>query len=264
MTVMRVVCIVVMGVGLLAGCQTVSKEPIPGARLGFVLMHGKGSGTGYLDPLASTLRDVGVLVETPAMPWSRGRIYDRTYDEALLEIDAAVARLKAKGAKRIVVGGQSMGANVALGYGARRKGLAGIVLLAYGHVPSGNYFTERLAAHVARAQSMIASGAGDRTGAFGDINQRVVVTRQVSAKIYHSWFDPDGPASDRNNAWNADPNTPILWVSGDQDRVSRFGKRLIWSKLPGHAKSKFIVIASDHRGTLADSTDIVANWLRGL
>ena len=57
------------------------------------------------------------------MPWSFHRRYAATYDQAMTEIDAAVAELKAKGARRIVVIGHSLGANAAIGYAARRRGL---------------------------------------------------------------------------------------------------------------------------------------------
>ena len=260
----RMLGVTLIGTSLLLGCQTVKVDPIKGDRIGLVLMHGKGGNTRYIDSLAFSLRGAGVLVETPLMPWSRNRIYDKTYDESMLEIDAAVERLKSDGAKRIVVGGHSLGANAALGYGARRKGLSGILLLAYGHVPSGRFFTEKLKSHVAEAKSMIDAGDGDKVGSFGDINQGSVATRHVSAKIYHSWFAPNGPASDRNNAANVNENTPVLWVSGDRDRVSRFGRGLIWNWISDHPKNKFIVISGNHLGTPHDSIGAVAGWLRGL
>ena len=58
------------------------------------------------------------------MPWSARRIYDATYDQAMDEIDASVEKLKKAGAKKIAVIGHSLGANAAIGYAARRKGLA--------------------------------------------------------------------------------------------------------------------------------------------
>jgi dienelactone hydrolase len=61
------------------------------------------------------------------------------------EIDRAVARLKSQGAKKIVVAGQSFGANAAIGYGARRDGLAAIMAIAPGHVPERPMFAKRVA-----------------------------------------------------------------------------------------------------------------------
>ena len=211
-----VIAVVIAATVLWFVFQAVKEEPIGGNKIGMVLMHGKGGNTKYVDSLASGLRSAGVKVETPLMPWSRNRIYDRTYDDSMLEIDAAIKRLKFQGAERIVVGGHSLGANAALGYAARRKGLAGVVLLAYGHVPSGRVFSEKLRLFVAQAQSMIDAGNGNKVGSFGDLNQGGTSTRLVSANIYYSWFAPNGPASDKTNAANVKEGTPVLWVSGDR------------------------------------------------
>lgn len=264
MVISKKICVVIAAGVLLLGCQAVKVEPIGGDKIGMVLMHAKGDNTKRVDSLASSLRSAGVLVATPLMPWSRNRIYDRTYDDSMLEIDAAVKRLKSKGARRIVVGGDSMGANAALGYAARREGLAGVVLLAYGHVPSGSFFSEKLRAYVGQAKTMIDAGNGNKIGSFGDINQSGTSTRFLRADIYYSWFAPNGPASDKINAANVKEGTPVLWVSGDADRVSKFGRRLIWYRIPDHPKNKFVVISSNHLNTLSNSIKTVADWLRTL
>src|SRR3954466_16237680 len=85
--------------------------------LGIVLLHGKqGSPSGYVRELASALRSKGHLVSTPTMPWAKDRIYDASFDQAMIEIDREVESLRQKGAKFIVVAGHSLGANAALGY----------------------------------------------------------------------------------------------------------------------------------------------------
>ena len=264
-TLSRLFIVSILGAGVTA-CQTAKVEidTISGPKIGMVLMHGKGGATQKIDSLADALRGAGVLVETPLMPWSRKRIYAKTYEDPMGEIDAAVNRLKAKGAKRIVVGGHSLGANAALGYGARRDGLAGVILLAYGHVPSGRVFPSKLGSSIAKAKAMIDAGNGMKTAGFGDLNQGRTPSRSVRADIYYSWFAPDGPASDKNNAGNVKNGTPVLWVSGTQDRVSKFGKGLIYSKIPSHPKSNFVVIQSNHINTPRDSVKTVSGWLRGL
>src|SRR5579862_5933695 len=69
---------------------------------GVVFLHGKGVWAGAFDGgIPSALEAEGALVASPEMPWSFGRMYGATYDEAMREIDDAVAGLKAKGAKRI-------------------------------------------------------------------------------------------------------------------------------------------------------------------
>ena len=238
--------------------------PLDGKEIGVVLMHGKGGRTKLIDGLAGALRSAGARVETPLMPWSRDRIYDRTYDDSMKEIDAAVERLKAAGAKRIVVAGHSMGANASLGYGARRDGLAAVVLLAYGHVPSNNFFRNNFGADVARAKALIDAGKGAERGEYPDLNQGERFTRTVRADVFWSWFAPDGPASDRNNAQNIRPGVPVLWVSADSDRVSDYGRRLIWDRLPGNPKNRFEVISSNHVRTPEDAKEIVVEWLSKL
>jgi len=107
-------------------------------KVGVLLMHGKWGTSLPRSPigkLAEALESEGYLVAAPDMPWSRDRGYDKTYEESMSEIDEIVKELRNRGATKIVVGGHSIGANAALGYGARREGLAGILAIAPGHIP---------------------------------------------------------------------------------------------------------------------------------
>ena len=91
-----------------------------GNGVGVILMHGKGSTADEGSPigkLAETLESEGFIVLAPDMPWHELRIWDKSFDESMVEIDEYVAELKSKGAKKIVVGGHSIGANAAIGYG---------------------------------------------------------------------------------------------------------------------------------------------------
>jgi esterase/lipase len=96
-----------------------------------VLLHGKtASPTIGIDGLTAALQGAGYLVDAPEMCWSRRRIYDRPLLDCLGEIDAAVARLRGRGAGRIVVAGMSQGGDAALVYGALRGDPAGIIAIA--------------------------------------------------------------------------------------------------------------------------------------
>src|SRR5215469_11278953 len=65
--------------------------------LGVVYLHGKASWPGAADGgILSSLEDEGALVAKPEMPWSLHRRYAATFDQAMGEIDTAVADLKAK------------------------------------------------------------------------------------------------------------------------------------------------------------------------
>ena len=67
-------------------------------RLGVVLMHGKQSAPDEHQPLSDAIAGADFLVERPEMCWSGRRIYDRSYLDCLRDIDAAIDRLKARGA----------------------------------------------------------------------------------------------------------------------------------------------------------------------
>src|SRR5690606_19688598 len=125
MTRMSLLALVaVLGLG-----QPAMAQPAKGTGIGIVWMHGKWGNPGKYTTFVQRLRSAEMIVESPEMPWSGRRKYAKSYEGAMTEIDAAVARLKAKGATRIIVGGHSMGANAALGYGARREGLTALLLL---------------------------------------------------------------------------------------------------------------------------------------
>src|SRR3982074_296796 len=83
--------------------------------IGVVFLHGKGLWAGAFDGgLTNTLHEGGARVLTPELPWSFDRIYDATYEQAMREIDAAVASLRSQGMTQIVVTGQSPRANPAI------------------------------------------------------------------------------------------------------------------------------------------------------
>jgi len=80
--------------------------------VGIVLLHGKWDRppSKVLD-LARQLEAQGYQVLSPTMPWSGTREYDVPYSQAIVEIESAANSLRDKGAKHVVVGGLSFGAN---------------------------------------------------------------------------------------------------------------------------------------------------------
>jgi dienelactone hydrolase len=234
------------------------------SEFGVVLMHGKGGAPGALvGSTAASLRAAGAKVIMPEMPWSRARSYDATYEQAMAEIDRAVAQLKSQGAKKIVVGGQSFGANAAIGYGARRDGLAAVVALAPGHVPERTFFAQRVAPSVAKAKQLIAEGKGDAAGTFSDQNQGKTFDVRATAKVYVSYFDPNGPAPMPKNAAAMKP-VPFLWVIGREDSLFAAGRDYAFNRAPKHPKSKYLEVNARHENTADVAKGEVVAWLKSL
>ena len=109
-------------------------------------------------PLAPQLESADYKVATLAMPWSSLREYDAGYPQALAEIGAAAQSLRDKGAKRIVVAGQSFGSSGALAYAASGRAVDAIVVLSPGHTPERGQVRKALERSVDKARTMRAAG----------------------------------------------------------------------------------------------------------
>jgi dienelactone hydrolase len=101
------------------------------ADLGVVVLHGMRGMP--MQGFVSSLEAAGLFASSPELPWSRRRNQDRTYDQALKEVEAAIDEMKRRGARRIVIVGYSMGSGAALDFAASRTDLAGVVVMAPGH-----------------------------------------------------------------------------------------------------------------------------------
>lgn len=259
--------LVAIWVTVYAGQITKIKRIEGSEKIGVLLMHGKAGDDRWVYPLAVGLRDAGVIVEAPSsMPWSKTRIYEKTFEDSMIEIDGLIEKLKAAGASKIVVGGHCFGATVAMGYAIHCEGLSGLILLAPGHLTTAKIFSSFVKDSVAKAEEMIRSRRGEEKAHFKDLNMGEPFTRHVSAKIYYSWFARNGPASFAKNAKNLKPGTPLLYiVASKQKKIAISKKRsFAFDKAPPHPNSKFVTIPSDHYHTPADSLEVVVDWLRTL
>jgi esterase/lipase len=252
-----VVCFVALAVSFTSHAEE--------GKVGIVLLHGKQGKAGYgpLGSLAQKLKRAGYLVASPEMPWSSNRIYDASYDNAMLEIDKAVASLKKDGAQKIVVGGLSLGGNAAVGYASRRNNLAGIIVLSPGHFPELGKQRAIYASSVAHAKERLAAGHGDSTESFTDSNMGKTFDCRTSAKVYLSYFAPEGPAVIPTNAAAIRSPIPILWVVGTQDPAIR-PSSYAFDKALTHPKSKYVAVDAGHLGTPDVATEQVLRWIQGL
>jgi dienelactone hydrolase len=240
----------------------------PGAQaqpVGIVLLHGKwGTPSGPIQPLEMALRSAGMVVISREQAWSQTRAYDRTLDEVMLDIDREVAELKAAGVRRVVVGGQSFGANMALAYGARHPELDGVMVLAPGHTPERPARDARMAESLARAHALLAAGKNEQYANFEDINQGR--TRQISAKpaVYVSYFDPASDAVMPRNAARLSAHTALLWIVGSHDQMFASGTAYAFDRAPRNPYSAYHTVEGDHFGTPSAARQIAVDWLKGL
>lgn len=236
-------------------------------KIGVILMHGKwgtASDSSPVGGLADYLRSKGIVVSTPEMPWHRKRLLDKTYEDSMLEIDSAVKTLKSKGATKIVVGGHSMGANAAIGYGTMRDGLAGVLAVAPGHIPEVGGYQRRLGHDWQRARDMVEAGKGKEKAEFKDRNQGDNSEMEFTAEIYLSWYDPEGSAVMPDNVSALKPNTPLMWVVGTDDRMFERGEDYAFSEAPEHAKNSYTVVDGGHKETPENGQEQILNWLNSL
>ncbi len=230
-----------------------------GETIGVVMMHGKTGTPAQFDVLAAAVEAAGYPVERPEMCWSRTRIYDLAYLDCLAAADRAAAALKEHGADGIVILGMSLGGNGALGYGARRPGLKGIIALAPASDPDHLRRLAPVAQSLAQAQTLIAAGKGDEKATFNDFNNGRQFTVTTTAKIYVSFFGKDTPGEMPANA--ARLTAPLLIVSGSDDKTQR-DIGAVFARAPRDPRNAHVVVRSDHIGTPAASVATVLAWLK--
>jgi pimeloyl-ACP methyl ester carboxylesterase len=235
------------------------------ARLGVVLLHGKMGGPRVFQGLAEVLEQQGILVAAPEMPWSRSRYLDKPFEAALDEIAGSVESLKQKGANQVVVGGHSMGAVGALAYAATRGGVAGLILLAPGHVTDLPGFHRDLGDSLAAAQEMVKAGRGAEPRGFLDKNVgRGVYTFSTQARIYVSYFSPEGLAAAGRNAAHLNPKIPVLFVLGEKDPLTLRDKEHIFARLPANPLTRLVTVSGGHMDVPWESREELLGWLKSL
>jgi len=232
--------------------------------VGVVYLHGKGAWPGAADGgILSTLAEEGALVATPEMPWSFKRKYGATYEQAMAEIDAVAAGLKAQGATRIVVMGHSLGANAAIGYAARHPDLLAVVALSPGHLPEAEGLRSHTQEAIAEAKQLVAAGQGDVPRRFPDMAQGIPLTATATPLVYLSMFDPDGPAVIPKNAEAMGP-VPLLWVVGTLDPIARRGPDYAFKFGAKNPKSRYIEVFAGHLTTPLAARGQVVEWINSL
>ncbi|CAK0764619.1 Alpha/beta fold hydrolase [Azospirillaceae bacterium] len=231
--------------------------------IGVVFMHGTmvhPNLSGY-QKFQAELESNDFLVDMPEMCWSEDRVFDLSYLDCFRDIDSAVERLKRRGATGIVVGGHSMGGNAAIGYGAHRKGLRGILAVAAAFNPRSAAERPEIAQSVMEAQSLVAQGRGDIATAFATTRPGVVMIT-ATPKVYLSFHGLESSAMIPDNA--AKLSAPLFWVAGAYDPSQKCGKGCGFDKAPPHVLNRYVTTNSDHIAVLTDGSDAVLSWLESL
>lgn len=253
---------------LLAAALAVATPPAVAAeKIGIVLMHGIGETADAKSPMgkfAKELRSFGFEVVAPEMPWSKARGLDKSLDDAMAEIDKAVAALKAKGATKIAVGGHDIGANAALAYGTRHHELQGIFVLKPEVMPERPEFQKATNNDFKRAKDLVAAGKGDEKTDFMDgVNGKKGILK-TTPKIYVSWYDPEGRTLLPNNAAKLGPGTSLLWMIGDTSSIGALGLTYAFAKAPANPLNAYKVISGFHKVLGTKGANETAAWLNAL
>jgi pimeloyl-ACP methyl ester carboxylesterase len=273
MSMKRIFTILLL-LGGLAGLATPGQAQTP-QQIGVVLLHGKlgqpmgfgrGGSAGPGAQLIAQLSNAGYLVVEPEMCWSATRRFDRSYTDCFGDIDAAIAGLKARGATGFVVGGLSLGGNVAIGYGASHPGLLGIIGLSPADDPVRKARDPKVADSIATARDLIAQGKGDVTESFNDRNTgpggSYAMTIETTPRIFLSFADENAPAHIPTSV--AKLTMPLLWVAGDRDPTQQGGPAFAFDKAPPNPLNRYVVVSANHIGVPDAAAPAVLAWLAEL
>jgi len=253
-----VACLLLLGLALVpvsAGAE----------QIGIVFLHGK-QGTPDSPQLAlvtGRLQDAGYLVEKPEMCWSQTRIYDQTLADCMAAVDAALARLRSRGATSVIVAGHSLGGFGAIYYGSTHDGLRAVVAIAPAPGPRAARRPE-IAASIARAQTLVAQGQGDVAQSFTDANTHettFLIEVHATPKVFLSFYDAGAGGSLAENA--AKLRAPVLWVSGTRD-PTQADHKTSYIRAPANPLNRLIELDAEHMETPDKAAQQIVDWIKTL
>ena len=86
----------------------------------------------------------------------------------------------------------------------------------------------------------------------------------MKARVYLSWFNPNGPAVMPVNTANLKPGTPLMWIIGEKDRMYDRGEAYDYTKAPANTKNAYIVVKGGHKVTPQKGKKEILNWLNDI
>ena len=228
-----------------------------------VVMHGKWGNASSLGFFSSRLTDLCDYKEIE-LPWSKNRLYDKPYPDAINEIHLQVNNFKVAGYKRVLLAGHSFGANAALAYLTIFDDVDGVILLAPGHTPKYMFNQQMNLSTLEQAQDLIKSGKGVEKVNFVDFNQGRSENLRASAESFYSYFDPEGLGNMSRSAKSIKKSVPILMVVGTKDPLFPNAEQNIYMMAPKNPYSKYMVVEADHGSTPNLSINQVNDWIGAL
>ncbi|WP_416547797.1 alpha/beta hydrolase [Limnohabitans sp. DCL3] len=228
-----------------------------------VLMHGKW-GTAQspnLKPVVDKLAPI-CQVKMLDMPWSRHRLYDQPYADALVQIQEAVTALRQSGVQWVAVGGQSFGANATLAYMAHIGDADALLPMAAGHVPEVFYAMPDLRRSIDTARQKLESGRGSDMVEMSDINQGQRRLVQPTAQALWSYFNPQGWGNMRLSAAAFRKPVPVFWAIGTADSLYPQASAAIYNSMPLHPDSRYEVVQATHATTPEVASDALLAWVK--
>lgn len=235
---------------------------------GIVLLHGKpGNGQGrIMQSLRTRLEGDDFDVDTPTMGWGDIKAaYRQPVLEVLQAIDARVATLRTR-ARRIFVGGFSLGGNLAIAYAAKYQNLDGVVAFAPAHNPDLLKFKQNRIDSLRRARAMVKEGRGTEEGRFVDesLGEAGPYHVEVTAHSYLSWCsDEEGEGElviPRNT--RKLPDIPIFVAVALNEELDRTVRpNLDYLGEPRSPKHELVRVSTEHNFVPTKSIREARAWM---
>lgn len=231
--------------------------------IGVVVMHGKGGlPDGAVLELALHLAEKKYLVANLEMPWSSRRDYDVDVEAGVMEVQAALDGLRAKGAAKVFVAGHSQGGLFAL-YVAGRLPMDGVVAIAPGGNVANRAFRDAVAEPLRRARKMVEDGKGAQRATFLDyLGARGPTAVITSAAVYVTWFDPEGAMNQLAAIRRLDAKLPVLFIvpTNDNPALLRAKPQMV-AALPANPLTKLYEPDTNHIRAATDSREEIGRWI---
>lgn len=233
------------------------------ARVGVVLMHGKGGSPAKQVPgLAASLERHGFLVANLEMPWSGKREYDVDVGVAEGEVLAAIAALRQQGVDQVFVAGHSQGGLFALYFGGKHP-VDGVIAIAPGGSVGSRVFRDKLSESVARAHRGVQDGKGQERGSFSDYEGAkgsYVVT--TTPAVYLTWFDPEGAMNQMLAMQRIKAQTPVLFIVPTNDYPGLLAlKDSMFGLLSKHPLTRLYEPSASHLNAPTASAQEIEDWI---